>query len=102
LADTAATYEQNLSQKKWIRAVTVVNALMSAWWEYNATIVSPTPFFDGNDLQKEFGLAPGAQMGSLLNDLAEAQASGEVLTVEDARSFIMERLSNRDTSGGKQ
>jgi tRNA nucleotidyltransferase/poly(A) polymerase len=95
LADTAATYGQNLSQALWQKAVTVTKIVMKAWWEEREYVVAPQPLLDGNDLQKEFGLTPGKMIGRMLSDLKEAQASGEVLTKEAARSFISNKLSNR-------
>jgi hypothetical protein len=40
----------------------------------------------------EFGLKPGPRLGKLLEDLREAQAVGEVTTLEDARAWLAERI----------
>ena len=53
---------------------------------------------NGHQLMTEFGLKPGPQLGRLLDDLREAQAVGEVTTLEDARAWLAERI--RSMSGG--
>ena len=94
LADTIATYGDNLSREKWNNSVNVTRVLLSAWWEHHETIVSPSLLLDGNDLQAQFELKPGKEIGWLLAQLAEAQASGKVVTKEDALDFILARIAN--------
>ena len=52
----------------------------------------PVPLVSGTDLQRWFGLAPGPQIGHLLNMLLEAQAEQVVSTPDEARRFIAETL----------
>jgi putative nucleotidyltransferase with HDIG domain len=92
LADTTATYGEGLSEDKWGKAVQVSRAMLSAWWQERETVVSPQLLLDGNDLQRLFSLNPGEQIGRLLADLREAQASGEVRTEKDAIMFIKGQL----------
>jgi hypothetical protein len=66
--------------------------MLSAWWQERETVVSPQLLLDGNDLQRLFSLNPGEQIGRLLADLREAQASGEVRTEKDAIMFIKGQL----------
>lgn len=97
LADTLATYGENLTREKWTSALNVTKTLLSAWWEHQGTVVSPALLLDGNDLQEQFELKPGKKIGWLLEQLAEAQASGKVLTKEEALDFVQKRLANSDT-----
>ncbi|MFW5714321.1 MAG: hypothetical protein ACOCYU_06595 [Brevefilum sp.] len=96
LADTAATFCQNLTEEKWGMAVKVTKGLFSAWWEHRQSIVWPSLLLDGEDLQKEFGLKPGKQIGQLLRALEEAQAVGEVNSVEEAKTFIRSRIDQTE------
>lgn len=98
LADALAGAEPDLSPEKWTQRLAVVQRLLRGWWEEQETVVAPKSLLDGNELQKEFDLAPGAQIGALLEALKEAQASGEVLTRADARRFIALAL-RRDEKG---
>jgi hypothetical protein len=92
LADTLATYSSTLSREKWRAAVSITKDLLTAWWEHHAAVVSPTLLLDGNDLQAEFGLEPGKQIGRLLKDLREAQAVGKVMNLKEAKAFIRSRI----------
>ncbi|MDF1519678.1 MAG: HD domain-containing protein [Brevefilum sp.] len=92
LADTLATYNQNLTPEKWQNALMVSEVMLSAWWEAYQSVVSPTLLLDGNDLQEEFGMAPGKEIGEILEKLREAQAAGEVTTREQAAAFIQSQI----------
>ena len=92
LADTLATYQDQLTQHKWAQTTQTVRRLLEGWFEERYTIVSPALLLDGDDLQRMFGLRPGKQIGHLLRILKEAQASGEVVTQEAAIAFIKARL----------
>jgi len=52
----------------------------------------PRPPLDGDDVIREFNLAPGPLVGRLMEELAEAYALGEVTDMSSARIFIRERL----------
>ncbi len=93
LADTLGTYGPTLDKSLWEKSLGVVQAVMQAWWREKGKIVSPSLLLDGNDLQKEFHLQPGAVIGKLLAALKEAQASGEVLDEEQARQFVQNQLA---------
>ncbi len=95
LADTVATYGENLAKKQWLKTVSTAKAMLSAWWQDRDSVVSPNLFLDGHELQRLFNLKPGQQIGQLLAALREAQASGEVTTQEDAIRFIKHRLDVR-------
>jgi len=92
LADTLATYNQSLTPEKWQNALMVSEVMLAAWWEAHQTVVSPTLLLDGNDLQDEFGMAPGKEIGEILEKLREAQAAGEVTTRELAAAFIQSQI----------
>jgi hypothetical protein len=61
--------------------------MLSRWFE-EKTAVSPPKLINGHDLIDIFGLAPGPQIGMLLEAVREAQASGEVTTREEALDFV--------------
>ena len=54
---------------------------------------SPAKLVDGNDLINVFGMKPGAKIGELLEEIREAQASGELTTREEALDYIRHSLS---------
>jgi len=79
----------------------VTRALLKAWWEQRTEVVSPAPLLNGNDLQREFGLPPGEDIGCLLGALTEEQAAGEVSTKQEGKSFIRDVLKLSDDSEKK-
>jgi putative nucleotidyltransferase with HDIG domain len=92
LADTLATYGSDLDQLRWVTTVSVVERMISGWFEHRETIVSPSPLLDGHDLQRMFGVAPGKDIGRLLRQLVEEQASGTVNTKEEAQEYVRRQL----------
>ncbi len=92
LADTLATAGDTLNRSKWQHEIGVSKVLLSSWWEEHDSVVSPQPLLDGNELQVLFSLSPGKQIGVLLSALIQAQASGEVKTKEEAKTFIQDCL----------
>jgi len=81
--------------------------LLIPQWEYHANLVAyvlkehfqqkeaacPVKLIDGNDLINVFGMKPGARIGVLLEEIREAQASGELITREEALDYIRNSLS---------
>jgi poly(A) polymerase len=58
-------------------------------------VESPRPPIRGNDLARELGMAPGPELGSLLQTLEEASFAGEISSAQDAI-----RLARRRLDGG--
>lgn len=93
LADRLATSGPNLSQDDWNRQIDVVRTLLEAYWEHPEQSVAPEPLLTGKDLIGQFNLAPGPQIGSLLEQVREAQASGEILDQQGALALIRQVLA---------
>lgn len=94
LADLRATYEHTLPQETWAAALDVCRHLLEQRLEHTEEAVYPPRLLDGHDLIREFGLAPGPQIGQLLAAVREAQACGEIHTRQEALDFIKERLKS--------
>ena len=72
----------------WLHHLDVVRMLLEAWWESQAEVVSPPALLDGNLLMARFSLLPGPQIGRLLEAVREAQAAGQVSSLEEALSWV--------------
>jgi putative nucleotidyltransferase with HDIG domain len=94
LADTLATYGPGLPQEVWIQQLDTVRTLLEAWWEQAEEKVSPPALLNGHDLMESFDLPAGPEIGRLLEELREAQATGEVKERAEAVEFIRACLRN--------
>lgn len=88
LADFLATYGHEASQDPWHHHLDVVRLLLSAWWEQTEEVVFPAPLLNGNILMEQFALSPGPQVGVLLEAVREAQAAGQVSSLDEAMKFV--------------
>jgi len=84
LADHLATWGPHLQSERWMRRLEVAETLLTHYFERHEETVAPPPLVTGSDLIAELGLAPGPEIGRLLEALLEAQAGGEVRTREEA------------------
>ncbi len=87
LADLRGIHEHTLTQEKWKAALDVARILLENYWEKPEETVAPPRLLDGNEAMAEFNLQQGPIIGQLLEALSEAQATGKVLTHEDALAF---------------
>jgi len=84
LADHLAIWGAALEEVRWARLLEVAETLLTHYFERHAETVAPPPLVTGDDLMAELGLAPGPEIGRLLEAVREAQAAGEVQTREEA------------------
>lgn len=94
LADTLATYGPGLPQEVWVKQLDTARTLLEAWWEQAEEKVSPPALLNGHEMMECFGLPPGPEIGRLLEELREAQATGEIKERSEALEFIRARLGN--------
>lgn len=92
LADTRATYEENLTPEHWVACLEVCASLLEAWYEKAEEIVAPPQLLNGNDLMSELKVPPGRALGELLELVKEEQAAGQIATREEALDFVRTQL----------
>ncbi|MCU0487703.1 MAG: HD domain-containing protein [Anaerolineales bacterium] len=100
LADSLATYGPTLPRETWASHLSVVRALLEAWWEHPEKNVAPLRLVDGNDLIQVFDLEPGPLIGQLLELIREAQATGHVNSRAQALSLAGKWLEGNRKSQG--
>ncbi len=93
LADVLATYGPTLTQEVWAEHLDVVRTLLEAYWERPQESVAPPRLVTGGDLIAELDLAPGPEVGWLLEKLREAQATGRVDTRQGAIAYARSLLA---------
>jgi poly(A) polymerase len=94
LADHLAARGPDLIPTEWQKHVHVVEYMLAQYFEVK-TVVAPPKLVDGNDLVNIFGLSPGPQIGLMLEQVREAQASGEITNRDEALSYVREHLAEK-------
>ncbi len=94
LADHLATRGPQLEMAQWQQHCQLVNYVLAQRSE-QAVLVAPPKLVDGHDLIDIFSLEPGPEIGEFLEQVREAQASGELASREEAISYIRERLLSK-------
>lgn len=92
MADHLAARGPGLDPLHWQQHVGVADQVLAQHFQQQERTVSPR-LATGNDLMKAFSLKPGPQVGRLLVEIEEAQASGEVATKEEALALAQRCLS---------
>ena len=93
LADLLSTYEERMEVTRWEAGTQMCIRLLDAWFNHYPEFIKPPLLINGDELQSQFHLKPGFLIGSLLAKLEEAQAAGEVKSLEEAQNFIQSILS---------
>jgi putative nucleotidyltransferase with HDIG domain len=91
LADMLAVWGSTLNSRGWSRRLDVVSILLSAYFEQSEN-VAPAPIVNGHDLMQALDLAPGPEVGRLLEAIREAQAAGEVSSREEALALAQQLI----------
>ena len=95
LADTLATYGYTLPADVWQHHVEVIRSLLEAWWEHKEEEIYPPLYVNGNDLIDELKIHPGPVIGQLLDEIKEAQATGEIKNRRQALELATKLLSEK-------
>ena len=94
LADHLATRGPRLNMAQWQEHTKMVDYILTQRFEQKALVIPPK-LVNGHDLINIFGMSPGPKIGEILEQVREAQASGELATKEEALSYIREHLLSK-------
>jgi len=86
LADHAAARGPGRIPEEWRRHCGVVAHLVRTRFEDNRR-VDPPRLISGHDLMRVLGLPPGPEIGQILEQVREAQASGKLDTADQALAY---------------
>jgi hypothetical protein len=84
MADHLATHGPEVDLQNWVDRLGLIGQMFEVYFSKHEEVVAPPPLVNGNDIMRELDLPPGKQIGAILEAIREAQASGEVVTREDA------------------
>ena len=96
MADHLATHGPEVDQATWVERLGMIAEMFETYFSQHEEIVAPPPLVNGNDIMQELGLPPGKQIGVILEAIREAQASGEVMTREEALTVARRMLDGSD------
>jgi poly(A) polymerase len=94
LADHLAARGPGLIAQEWQKHVHVVEYMLAHYYQ-NKRTVRPVKLIDGNDLIKLFGMAPGPEIGRILEALRERQATGEIASRDEALAFVRQTIAGQ-------
>jgi poly(A) polymerase len=92
LADHLATRGPGLLPPQWEYHTQLVKYVLKEHLHQKNTAGS-VKLVDGNDLMNVFGMRPCARIGELLEEIREAQATGELTDREAALEYVRKHLS---------
>jgi hypothetical protein len=93
VADQMAMQARILDPEAWQRRLATTRLLLEAFFRDRSRNVTPLPLLNGRQVMAELGLKPGPRIGEVLEALREAQATGEVGTVDEARAWLRNHVS---------
>jgi putative nucleotidyltransferase with HDIG domain len=93
LADYQATYPAS-PPPRWAAYLAHIGQMIAFALDAPGGSPLPKPLVDGHELMRQLHLAPGPELGEILEQLREAQAAGEIATPAEAL-HLAARLLNR-------
>ena len=96
LADLLATYGETISAERWHLGMERCRLVLESWFDHYEILVNPQPFLNGDDLQMQFGMSPGKQMGIIIENMREEQAAGVIRSRADAEKWVKNFLEKKE------
>ena len=90
LADHLATHGPAVELRHWVERLGLISQMFDGYFSRHAEVVAPPPLVNGTDIMRELGLPPSKQIGLILEAIRDAQASGEIMTREDALALAVQ------------
>ncbi|MEX0787514.1 MAG: hypothetical protein WD906_04785 [Anaerolineales bacterium] len=100
LADHLAERVGAPPEGPWVLELETARELLRAFWEERGRWIDVEPVIKGDRLAEELGLDPGPAIGRALEAIAEAQATGEVSTPEQALTLAREVIRGESGIAG--
>lgn len=92
LGDLLDVQPREGGREKWIQTLEKARYYLEGYWERNQEWVDPPSLLNGDDLQDQFHLQPGPEIGALLFSLREEQVRGGIKTRQEGLAFLKKRV----------
>jgi putative nucleotidyltransferase with HDIG domain len=100
LADHIATRGPRLNASDWWQHAQFVRVMLEYYYSQPARPASLPKLISGSEIMRRFDLPAGPRIGQLIEELREAQATGEVTNRDQAVEFVRRRATDRHDEGG--
>ncbi len=84
-----------LKQGEWLAHIEAFTSLLDAYFNRFDELVDPKLFLNGNDVKQLLDMKSGPRIGAILGALREAQATGAVTSLAQAREFVLSHTQSR-------
>lgn len=92
LADHLAARASALDMSQWQEHCRITDYVLKKYFE-EKTVSKPPRILNGHEIMKILNIGPGPKVGKLLEELREAQATGEISTREQAVAYTKHLLN---------
>ena len=96
LSSSSEQYKNKVDQENWITILEISRFFLEGWWEKKEQWVQPPILLNGDDIQDEFVLMPGPQIGALLESLREAQVERGISSREGAVQYLKDLMDQEN------
>jgi putative nucleotidyltransferase with HDIG domain len=93
LADHIATRGPKLNPSDWWQHAQFVRMMLEYYYSQPARPENLPKLISGSEIMRRFDLPAGPRIGRLIEELREAQATGEVATRDEALEFVRQRVT---------
>ncbi len=83
-------------RESWIERLDNARYFLEGYWERFNEWVAPPSLLNGDDLQDQFKLPPGPEIGSLLNSLREEQVRSGLKTRQEGLAYLKAMISQSE------
>ena len=97
LAEIISKYGPQIPHELWESKLAAMFALLDGYFDRYEQLIRPKDIVNGNDLIQEVGYKPGQEIGSILQQITEAQAAGEVGDRDAALAMARKLHTSSDT-----
>jgi len=95
-ADRLSAQGSAVSREMIKNALNHLENLLNYYNEVQSIIKTPKPLLDGKEIMKLLNLKPSKKIGEIIENLIEAQLSGEIKTKEEAIDFVLNKQNQNN------
>ena len=95
LADLIGKYQHTLPQDVWQEKVNQARVFLQAYFDEFDEVINPPKLVSGAEIMKEFHIAAGPQVGTILEEVQARQAEGSITTRAQAMSCVKNLLKEK-------